>query len=364
MELTIQSALNFLEIPGVRAAVVVAVSVFLAFCVRFFIIRVLIALTRKTDSRVDDQIIDALKRPIFLSVLLVGFWYATTDYGFTEKFAFVIFGVLKTAAVIIWGRASMKIGSLLLRLLGDSKDKVPIVQPATIPLFEITIKVIIVAGVAYFALVAWGINVTGWLASAGVVGIAVGFAAKDTIANLFAGIFILTDAPYKLGDYIILAKGERGVVTQIGIRSTRILTRDEIEITIPNALIANSRIVNETAGPDPRRRIRVNVSVAYGSDVDRVREVLVDSTKNIDHVAAYPSPMVRFMEMGDSGLVFQIRVWVVEPVYRGRVTDMLNTQAYKALTQANIEIPYPKQDVYIKQMPDSQPEDTPVESDG
>ena len=76
-----------------------------------------------------------------------------------------------------------------------------------------------------------------------------GFAAKDTLANLFAGVFILADAPYKIGDFIVLDGGERGRVTKIGIRTTRILTRDDVEITIPNATIANSKIINESGGP-------------------------------------------------------------------------------------------------------------------
>ena len=83
----------------------------------------------------------------------------------------------------------------------------------------------------YMVLQVWSVDVTGWLASAGIVGIAVGFAAKDTLANLFSGVFILADRPYKLGDYVNLSSGERGKVTHIGIRSTRLLTRDDIEIT-------------------------------------------------------------------------------------------------------------------------------------
>ncbi|MFT5274966.1 MAG: MscS family membrane protein [Cryomorphaceae bacterium] len=85
---------------------------------------------------------------------------------------------------------------------------------------------------------------TAWLASAGIIGIAVGFAAKDTLANLFSGVFILADSPYKLGDYVVLEDNSRGKVTQISLRSTRMLTRDDVEVTVPNSITGNTKIIN------------------------------------------------------------------------------------------------------------------------
>ncbi|GIS88459.1 MAG: hypothetical protein CM1200mP18_11690 [Gammaproteobacteria bacterium] len=89
----------------------------------------------------------------------------------------------------------------------------------------------------FVVIVVWDLDATGWLASAGVVGLAVGFAAKDTLSNLIAGVFIMADAQYKIDDLFILDSGERGQVTHIGLRSTRFLTRDDIEITVPNAVM-------------------------------------------------------------------------------------------------------------------------------
>ena len=87
--------------------------------------------------------------------------------------------------------------------------------------------------------------------------------------------FILADAPYKIGDFVVLDSGERGEVTHIGIRSTRLLTRDDIQVTIPNSVMGNTKIINESGGPTEKFRIRVIVGVAYGSDIDQVREVLM-----------------------------------------------------------------------------------------
>ena len=124
-----------------------------------------------------------------------------------------------------------------------------------------TIKMLLIGFGAYVFLMIWGINATAWLASAGVIGIAVGFAAKDTLSNLLSGVAIVADTPYKIGDYVVLDSGERGKVTNLGMRSTRLLTRDDVEITVPNAVIANATIINESGGPWVKHRIRSEVAV-------------------------------------------------------------------------------------------------------
>ncbi len=342
--------LRYFETPLARAGAIWVVSLALAMLLRFVIVGIAAVLARKTFTDWDDRLILAVKWPIFWSALLAGTWFAIDELTLSVNGSYVVTGLIKSIAVLMWGKAISHIATLVLEILSRSSEKYSFIKPATLPLLQITVKVLVMGGVAYFAFVAWNIDVTGWLASAGIVGIAVGFAAKDTLANLFAGIFILTDAPYKLGDFVVLRDGQRGMVTHIGIRSTRILTREDVEITIPNAIIANSQIVNESSGPHEKRRLSIVASVAYGSDVDQVREVLLKSIEGLENVCSDPSPIVRFIEMADSGLIFQIRVWIDLPVYKGRVIDAINTRAYKALNAAGIEIPYPKQDVYIRQM--------------
>ena len=129
-------------------------------------------------------------------------------------------------------------------------------------------------------------NVTPLLASAGIVTAAVALASKDTLANFFGGVSIFVDRPYRLRDYIILESGERGEVVNIGIRSTRILTRDDVLITVPNAVLANSKIINQS-GQVPRYRIRAKVGVGYGSDVDKVEEVLLTACEGLKRNSAH-----------------------------------------------------------------------------
>ena len=192
---------------------------------------------------------------------------------------------------------------------------------------------------------------TAWLASAGIVGIAVGFAAKDTLSNLFSGVFILADAPYKVGDYVVMDRGDRGQVRHIGLRSTRILTRDDVEITIPNSIIGNTTIVNQSGGPSEKLRIRVKVGVAYGSDIDQVKEILMDVARNEKLVCSWPEPKVRFRLFGASSLDLELLCWVEKPELRGRTLDALNSEVYRRFNRENIEIPYAKQDLYIRDFP-------------
>jgi small-conductance mechanosensitive channel len=351
MEETLQLVSSFMQLPGVKPAVILTVAVLAALVVRLVFNRIILRLVAKTSTGVDDSILTTIRTPVVQTVILIGVAMAVVSLDPAKRTMFITGALLETVAVFVWGRAIMKVGMTVLTALSERIDSVTWIQPKTLPLLEIVLKVVVVAGSLYFALVAWEINVTSWLASAGIAGIAIGFAAKDTLANLFAGIFIVADAPYKIGDFVILDNGLRGKVVDIGIRSSRILTRDDIEVTVPNAVIAASKIINETGGPHQKMRVRVKVSVAYGSDIDQVSEILLQCAQGVDHVDSEPEPRVRFRRFGDSGLEFELLAWIEEPVYRGRVLHAMNTRVYKAFNQAGIEIPYAKHDVYIKEHP-------------
>jgi small-conductance mechanosensitive channel len=173
------------------------------------------------------------------------------------------------------------------------------------------------------------------------------------LSNLFAGVSIVMDAPYKTGDFVILDAGERGVVTHIGLRSTRILTRDDVEITIPNGIIGNSKIINEAGGPSQKHRIRIALGVAYGSDIDHVIATLEKVTAANSDVCKDPEPRVRFREFGESSLDFELLCWIDQPVDRGRIRHELGCSVYKAFAANNIVIPFPQRDLHVRTMPDT-----------
>ena len=337
--------------PYLKAlGIVLAFAVF-ALVFNFVIIRFLKRATAKTSIKGDDQILELLQKPLFVSLVIVGLAQATRVLQMPDNITLITIAVLKTIAVFVWTSFAIKFAKFLLKQFSASKSKYQFIQKSTLPLFSNLAIIIIVAVAIYFLFLAWGIDVSAWLASAGIIGLALSFAAKDTLANLFAGVFILADAPYKLGDYIVLDTGERGQVTHIGIRSTRLLTRDDVEITVPNSVMGNAKITNEAGGSSAKHRIRVKVGVAYGSDVDQVREILEHIAIENTQVCKLPEPRVRFRNFGNSSLDFELLCWVDMPVLRGQVLDKLYTEVYKKFMESEIEIPYTKQDVYIKSMP-------------
>ena len=309
-------------------------------------------LAARTRFQFDDYLIEHLHRPVYHTLLLVGLALAVNLLNLSEYFDGIVLSILRTVVYMIWSLFLIRATRSLLGSIASSDRGPSAINPQTLPLFQNIALIAIVVISVYVIFTAWNVDMTAWLASAGIIGIAVGFAAKDTLANLFSGVFIMADAPYKIGDFVVLDTGERGEITHIGIRSTRMRTRDDVEVTVPNSVMGNTKIINESGGPHEKFRIRVAVGVAYGSDIDKVREILMDIALNADDVCDDPEPRVRFRQFGASSLDFELLCWIDQPVLRGRVIDSLNCKVYKRFIEDKIEIPYSKHDLYIKQMPE------------
>lgn len=343
----------FGEYMAVRAVAVVLLALLAALIIDRLIMRLLQRLSARTRSRLDDQILGYLSQPLFQSIMLLGLAAAITILKPAASVEEITFSLMQSYAVLLWSLFLTRIARLLLRKMAQSQLHSALIRNQTLPLFE-NIALLFIIGLAiYLIFSAWHIDMTAWLASAGIIGIAVGFAAKDTLANLFSGVFILADTPYKIGDYIVLDSGERGEVTHIGIRSTRLLTRDDVEVTIPNSIMGNTKILNESGGPHTKFRIRIKVGIAYGSDVDKVRSLLMEVALLEPSICTDPEPRVRFRAFGNSSLDFELLGWIEEPSLRGRVVDAVLTTIYKRFMAEGIEIPYSKHDLYIKEMPKS-----------
>jgi len=341
---------GYLHNHFVGAAIIVAGALVAAWVVDFVVGRLLRSAASRTRSTVDDRLVSLVHVPIRTTVFLAGLAAAVHYVEFPAgptRFAVASFN---TIGVIVWMVFAIRFINLLLTSMSQA-TRFRFVEPRTAPLFDNIARIVIVGVAIYFLFLFWGIEVTAWLASAGVVGIAVGFAAKDTLANLFSGIFILADAPYQVGDTINLDSGDRGVVTHVGLRSTRLVTRDDVEITLPNAVIANAKIVNESRGPYQKHRIRVGVGVAYGSDVDLVTDVLTRVGVDNEHTCEDPEPRARFRQFGESSLDFELLCWIEDPQTRGLAIHELNMAIYKRFAEEGIQIPFPQRDLWVKQMP-------------
>lgn len=334
-----------------KALVVVLLSLLFANLLSFILTRVVGSIVRRTHTRLDDSITYFLRTPLYWTVILTGCLVAVDLAGLIPETERVLDAILISFLVVIWATFVVRITRAILVNLSRRQGEQQVVSQQTLPLFSNVALLVVVSVAAYMLFSTWHIDMTAWLASAGIVGIAVGFAAKDTLANLFAGVFILADAPYKIDDYIVLDNGARGKVTQIGLRSTRILTRDDIEVTVPNSIIGNSSVVNESGGPHLKFRVKAPVGVAYGSDIDLVRTVLMEVATAEAQVCEDPEPRVRFRRFGNSALDFELLCWVEDPELRGRVVDSLNCAIYHRFIEHGIEIPYSKHDIYVKDWP-------------
>lgn len=335
----------------VRAGLIILGSVILAYSAEFIFRRIFVVIADRTNNELDDLIVDAVRRPLFWSVIFTGLSWANTLHYHT--FEWLVGAIMKTILMVLWTMAIVRIAEATMRSLARRNKSNSLLQTDTLPVFNILAKLALISGCFYGIFLAWDIDVTAWLASAGIIGIAVGFAAQDTLANVIAGLVILADRPYRVGDFILLEQDEtlRGKVTRVGLRSTRIQTLDNVEITVPNNSIGSSKILNEVGGPSVRQRIKTEVSVAYGSDVDRVTEVLQTCPEGMSGMCESPTPEARLIRFGASGLDFKVFVWIHEPARRDVILSELNKRIYKALGAADIEIPYTKHDVYIKAMP-------------
>lgn len=335
--------------PWLQSLTIALVFLVIAWKVWRLIERVVKSVVAATKTKVDDRLLEAAHWPLVASVFLIGTRVGIGRLQLGEGTQDAVGSTLQTVALVFWLLGALSVSTVVVRAMARRKRVGGLVSRHTQPLFENLAKVAIVLLGAYLAIKIWDADVSALLAAGGIAGIAVGFAARDTLANLFAGVFIFADGPYKIGDFITLDTGERGMVTEIGIRSTRLLTRDDIEVTIPNAVMGNAKINNESGGPHVKYRIRVRVGVAYTSDVEKVEALQLRVADENGKVCKEPTPRVRFRGFGPSAIDYELLCWVEEPVLRGIVTHELVKATITAFADAGIEIPYSKHDIYIKQ---------------
>ncbi len=191
------------------------------------------------------------------------------------------------------------------------------------------------------------------------LGVALSFAAKDTLSNLIAGILLIVDRPFDVGDRIEIwgapaGQANWGDVQEIGIRAVKIRTTDNIMIIIPNNEIMRRDIVNWTASGETVR-LRVPIGIAYDADIERAKALCVQAATECEDVKRAPEPVCILRAFGASSVDLELRVWLRD-ARRRRAADDWMTERIKVLFDENdIEIPYPKRDLYIRQAPETLP---------
>jgi small-conductance mechanosensitive channel len=333
--------------PLLMALLLIALGYGLGKALQSLVVKTFSKATSKTETDLDDKFVRFLSAPLVVTSVVLALIVVVLTLNLPPYPSKILIRILVSVLLFFWGRAWFKATHLALEAMSSS-NRFGVFQPRTVPLFEMGIKVVLLGLIIYMFMGIWGIDATAWLASAGIIGIAVGFGARDTLANLISGVSIIADAPYKLGDFIVLDTGERGMVTHLGIRSTRLLTRDDVEVSIPNAVIGNAKITNESGGPWVKHRIRMKVGVAYGSDTGKVVRLLEQVAAENDFISKNPAPRVRMRAFGANSLDFELMGWIDRPENRGLVTHQVLMEIDRRFREEGIEIPFPQQDVHLK----------------
>jgi MscS family membrane protein len=329
------------------AVLIVISSVIAAKIVFFFVEKYFKKLAEKTQTKADDLILVLIHKPIYYAIILLGVQIAAgylLSPGFMAYFTkgiTILFIAL--FAYVIAGIASIMITEVGSKIASKTESTL---DDEALPFLSKLVKFGIYALGIMIILSQMGVEITPLVASLGIAGFAIGFAAKDTIGNLLAGFFILADRPFARGDRIQVGSFS-GEVIDIGLRTTKIQTPDHTYVIIPNEKMVLNEVTNY-ALPDPRLKVSVKFGVAYGSDVEKVKKTVMDEAKRSDSVLKDPEPQVFFKEFADSSLNFLLVAWIGTFKDQLKVTDELNTGVYKALNREKIEIPYPTQTVYLR----------------
>ena len=326
------------------------------------------------------ELVGLIKKLIFQLLVLISILVAFKVTSFSLEPVTLL---VKSLIVIVIGMfLSNAIKTILKKAAhasGEEHDDTKLIQPSTLPLFENAVSILITLGIIYQVLSLWGIDITALLASAGIAAMAIGMAMKDTLADIIAGILILTDPPFRIGDNIQIDGRIRGTVRKIGMRNTRIFTDENIEIIVPNSLIGNSQVINESSSLNKHLRIQFNVHVAYGCDTEEIRTLLIDIAHGSKNILKDQPVFVRISSVNPESIKFGLYGWIATPQKKSSAIAELNELMYMRFLKENIEITLPKleevaiishvplqqevvikdapkQEIYIKEFPDTRQE--------
>lgn len=335
-----------------------AVSVGIWALVALFVILVadpmLHRLTSKTATELDDIILRIIRGPILLLMVLYGAVSSleilnldrglVADLELTYKVAFI--SAMAWLTYKVYDGVIIHYGHKLAAKTDSEVDDV------LVPIME-KIGMIVIPIVAFALILSlFGYNLTVILAGLGFMGIVIGYAAQATLANFFAGLQMMFNRPFKIGDLLRLDNGDICEVRHIGMRATDLYNTFTNEmVVVPNNDIANKKIVNMVM-PDRRLKIAVGVGVAYGSDVDLVMRIMKEAALSLPEVMDDPEhlPVVRFSDFADSSLNFTAFIWVKDLNLQFKVASDYRAELLRRFQANGIEIPFPQSVVWLRDL--------------
>ncbi|MBN1270741.1 MAG: mechanosensitive ion channel family protein [Candidatus Aminicenantes bacterium] len=345
----LKDIINFISANAtLKFALIIVASYIIALLSKIIIKKVLKPLAKRTKTKIDDIIIKNVSKILFYVILLIGVKFAIESFEQrTELFSNIVNSLLVLIVIILLVNI---IDSFAKQWTQDWKHRTKTTaDDRLIPLLQKILKAVVIILGTFFIFNAWHIDISPLLATAGIAGLAIGLAVKDSLSNILGGLQLVLDKTFKVGDKVKLESGELGIILDIGLRSTKLRTYDNEVIYIPNGYLANAKIKNYTQ-PTLEMRVNVEFGVEYGSDTDKVHKVVLETLNNIDGVLKDPAPAVHFMQMSDFSLDFVARVWVqsYEDAYSMKLT--VTDAIYKGLHKAGIGIPFPTRTIYTKNL--------------
>jgi MscS family membrane protein len=306
-------------------------------------------LARFSDTDLDDRILQRIIPHISRLLTMLGFYLAIRSLPLHEKLVQVFSGVLFVVLVIIFFNLLFHAMDELMQwyLNGRQQGSAELISRNMIPIAEKLAMLFLMGTALIIILKHFNYDIFSVVTALGIGSLAIGLAAKDTLANMISGFTLMLDQPFRIGDRIQLAGGQIGDVTDIGLRSTKIRTLDNQLLIIPNSDLCNTMLINQ-AFPDARVKGRTNIGVTYGSDVERVKEILVATALEVETVLSDPAPEAFFVSFGDFSLNMALFFWVEEYSQLFAVTDKINTLIIRRFRENNIEIPFPTRTVILE----------------
>lgn len=340
-------AMNTLE-PWAFALIMAIAAIVLSQLAAYLLSGIIKAATAKTKTDIDDIILGRIAQPLAWIIFSLLIYIALAPLTIPGGFEALVEGILLAANIVLIAWLVHRFVSAVFIVWKNFADKTTSgLDDTMLPILSKFAKaaVWIAAGISLLA--AWGIQIGPFLAGLGIAGVAIGFAVKDSLANIFGGISLALDHAYKVGDKVKLQDGTVGIVNDITLRSTRIQTYDGDMVMVPNGKVANDNIYTY-AQPAPKSRGQVNFGVVYGAKPEKVKKIVLNAIKDIEGISQDPEPGVHFISMGDFALNFRAYFWL-ESYKDVWSTERQATEAvYNALNKAKIGIPFPTSTVFLK----------------
>ncbi|RII25274.1 MAG: mechanosensitive ion channel protein MscS [Geobacter sp.] len=299
-------------------------------------------LTTFTRTDLDDRLLKRVIPHVSRLLTMLGFYLAILSLPLHEKIVMVLSGALYIMLVMIIFNLLYHSSDELLQwyVAGQQDSSGGLISRHMIPIAEKAVMLFLLGTALIIVLKHFNYDIFSLVTALGIGSLAIGMAAKDTLAHMISGFTLMLDRPFYIGDRIRLASGQIGDVIDIGLRSTKIQGIDSTVLIIPNSDLCNSTVVNMVR-PTAITQGRITIGVGYGSDVERVKALLLEIAGNNDDVVAEPSPLALFTAFGDSALNMLLLFWIKEPARIGIVADQLNCEIIRRFRQEEIEIPFP-----------------------